>query len=941
MVEKTTEQNVRDELVQIEEAIQAQESQRDKLPDNLIELTLQALYEKRDALKQKKISLAGGAAAIGNRNVVLGQGAVLVGRDIHGSVYIGQPAQNDKEALQIYLWVLANSQRLLPMRSLNPDACSAGDTGGQMTLESVYVALNTTAFAGDEPRSSTKRVEDSLVSSEKIRAISAMEAVARHRQVVITGDPGSGKTTFLRHLTLCLAAVQIDSQSHWNDRLADWPGNERNCLPIPVILRNFARSITQESETDQPNTLWRFIRSGLKKQNLLFAARPLRKALERGTALVLLDGLDEIPSAEQRIRVRDATNAFVHRYPKSRIIVSCRTHAYKDPAWRLDGMAHFTLAPFDDALITQFIDAWYGELQRSGEIKSVQEADELANRLKEAVQKEDIRRLAPNPMLLTVMAVVNTHKGRLPDARALLYADIVDLLLWRWDERKAAASKQAPRLREMLMKVGRSQTDLKQRLASLAHHVHDSAGSSGNDRLADIGEWQLIDHLRDLHPENSRDWAAEVVKTIKERAGLLIEREPGVYTFPHRTFQEYLAGAHLAANRNFSEVAANLWDDLTTWLEVILLAVGRLVYMVEDLDKPLALVQQLNLRPDGQHAGQRWIKSVMAGKCLLEIGLNRVQDRDWGKGLLKTTRSDLRGIIESGAMHLNERADAGATLGRLGDPRFNPGRWYLPDGDELGFVPIPAGEFIMGSDPADDSSAREEERYQHPITLPEYYMAKYPVTVDQYKAFIADSKAEAENVWHRFNKIGNHPAVVVSWYDAMGYCQWLTNVLRGSKHTPEPVTQLLKHKGWVVRLPSEAEWEKAARGDDGRIYPWTGEIDKYRANYRETQIDGTSPVGMFPQGESPYGLLDMSGNVWEWTHSLWGKNWEKPYYKYPYRPDDGREDELADRSILRVLRGGAFGVVAGFLRCAARFRYDPGDWDWYLGFRIVLAPGFH
>jgi formylglycine-generating enzyme required for sulfatase activity/energy-coupling factor transporter ATP-binding protein EcfA2 len=884
MIEKSTEQTIQDELVPIEAAIEAQKAQRGILPDDVIELTLSALYEKRDALKQNILSLACGAVAMGNRNIVLGQGAFFAGRDINGNIYIGQPAQNDEEAVQIYLWVLSNSERFLPMRGLNPDACdAAGGTGGQITIESVYVALNTTAFAGDELRSHAERSERFTGKSEERRALRAMEAVAQNRHVVITGDPGSGKTTFLKHLTLCLAAFQIDAQAQWAQRLSDWPDDQFNCLPIPVILRDFARTLTETSETDTPNTLWRFIRSGLKKQNLLFAARPLRHALESGSALVLLDGLDEIPSEKQRVGVRDAISAFSKRYQKSRIIVSCRKHSYEDPARRLDGMADFTLAPLDDALIIQFIDAWYAELQRKGEIKTVQEGDALADRLKEAVGKKDIRRLAPNPMLLTVMAVVNAYKGR---------------------------------LRQMLMEVDRSQTDLKQRLASLAYNVHDASQSSENGQLADISEWELIDHLRNLHPKNSRDWAADVVQTIKERAGLLIERERGVYTFPHRTFQEYLAGAHLAAKSNFSEVASGLWGDLTIWLEVILLSVGRLVYMFEDLDKPLALVQQLNLHLDDEHVEQRGTKSALAGRCLLEIGLNCVQDRNWGKELLETT------------------------LGRLGDPRFNPTCWYLPDDDTLGFVPIHAGKFLMGSDPSADPDAGKDEQDQHAIELPEYQMARYPVTVDQYKVFLADTRHETVGAWHRYNKIGNHPVVWVSWYDAVAYCQWLTDLLRASKRTPRPVAELLARQGWVVRLPSEAEWEKAARGDDGRIYPWAGDIDADRANYHKTQIGGTSPMGMFPRGESPYGLQEMSGNVWEWTHSLWGKDWQTPDYSYPYRSDDGRENGSADKSVLRVLRGGAFDGAADLLRCAVRYGDGPGGGYGNIGFRIVLAPGF-
>jgi formylglycine-generating enzyme required for sulfatase activity len=246
----------------------------------------------------------------------------------------------------------------------------------------------------------------------------------------------------------------------------------------------------------------------------------------------------------------------------------------------------------------------------------------------------------------------------------------------------------------------------------------------------------------------------------------------------------------------------------------------------------------------------------------------------------------------------------------------------------------------MGSKPGDDTDAGEEEQDQRAIDLPEYHMAKHPVTANQYKAFLADTRHETVGGWHRYNKIGNHPVVWVSWYDAMGYCQWLTDVLSASKRMPRAVAELLERKGWGVRLPSEAEWEKAARGDDGCIYPWPGEIDADRANYGETQIGGTSPVGIFPRGKSPYGLLDMSGNVWEWTHSLWGKDWQKPDYTYPYRPDDGRENGSADRDVLRVLRGGAFSDDAVNLRCAARDRYDPGDRYGFIGFRIVLAPGF-
>jgi formylglycine-generating enzyme required for sulfatase activity len=131
--------------------------------------------------------------------------------------------------------------------------------------------------------------------------------------------------------------------------------------------------------------------------------------------------------------------------------------------------------------------------------------------------------------------------------------------------------------------------------------------------------------------------------------------------------------------------------------------------------------------------------------------------------------------------------------------------------------------------------------------------------------------------------------VLVSWHDAVAYCNWLAEVT-----------------GKPYHLPSEAEWEKGGRGSDGRIYPWGNQWDAKRCNSEEGSKGGTTPVGAYPHGASPHGLLDMAGNVWEWTRSLWGEDWQKPSFKYPYDPDDGREDLNAPASVCRVLRGGSW-----------------------------------
>ena len=177
----------------------------------------------------------------------------------------------------------------------------------------------------------------------------------------------------------------------------------------------------------------------------------------------------------------------------------------------------------------------------------------------------------------------------------------------------------------------------------------------------------------------------------------------------------------------------------------------------------------------------------------------------------------------------------------------------------------------------------DNELPQHEVTLPRYFIGRYPVTVAQFRACVEGGGARPENR-ESLQGFTNHPVVSVSWYDAQHYCDWLTERLRAWPGTPEPLASLIRHEGWQVSLPSEAEWEKAARGTDGRIYPWGNDRDPDRANYNDTGIDSTSTVGCFPGGASPYGVEDLSGNVWEWTRSLWGD--------YPY-PTDQQERSTA------------------------------------------------
>ena len=138
-----------------------------------------------------------------------------------------------------------------------------------------------------------------------------------------------------------------------------------------------------------------------------------------------------------------------------------------------------------------------------------------------------------------------------------------------------------------------------------------------------------------------------------------------------------------------------------------------------------------------------------------------------------------------------------------------------------------------------------------------------------------------------------------------------------------------------MRLPSEAEWEKAARRTDGRICPWGDrEPNNGVCNFNMTVRD-TTPVGRYPDGKSPFGLLDVAGNVWEWTSSLWGTDVNKPEFGYPYDAKDGRENQSAPDTVLRTLRGGSFRNGAQGMRCAYRVRNDPDNRLDDIGFRVV------
>jgi len=241
----------------------------------------------------------------------------------------------------------------------------------------------------------------------------------------------------------------------------------------------------------------------------------------------------------------------------------------------------------------------------------------------------------------------------------------------------------------------------------------------------------------------------------------------------------------------------------------------------------------------------------------------------------------------------------------------------VDNNQEMAFVRIPAGEFRMGSDDRQDAQTQPDEHPHHPVNLPEYWLGQTPVTQAQYAAFVQDTRHAAPAGWQNNrppeNKL-NHPVVQVSWHDAVAYCAWLSELTRQ-----------------LVRLPTEAEWEKAARGTDQRLYPWGNQAPAAKHCNHGVHVRDTTPVGQYsPLGDSPYGIMDLAGNVLEWC-----ADWYAAGY-YASSPTAGPAGPNSGK--FRVLRGGSWLNDAAGVRATRRYWNVPDNRYNSLGFRCVLIP---
>ncbi len=540
-----------------------------------------------------------------------------------------------------------------------------------------------------------------------------------------------------------------------------------------------------------------------------------------------------------------------------------------------------------------------------------------------------------SPLLLTLLASLHVFRGRhLPEKREAIYAQSLELLLDIWERHKKKDDCNGDRTVRLSQELGMEQDQLLRVIAKLAFEVHKAQGEAGGTgrSVADIPGQMLMTALmdgpgsRDIRPKRLEEF-------LSCRAGILVDRGEGVYCFPHRTFQEYLAARYLTELDDNGTLIELTTQFPGQWREVGLLAAARSYeayvpgfwdlidgWCPDDLSESEGF--------DKFDESKLW-GALMAGLAVAEsVKIGRdMSDRRQVK--LARLRAWLLRIVRGKELPALERASAGNALAKIGDPRFDTRVFYLPKEKNNGFIEVTEGVFLMGIQDAlvpgpkalfDDQfkiSSYYEMPY-HKVKVPGFFIARYPVTKAQYRVFVQETGHENDE----FEDYGddNHPVSRVSWHDAYAYCQWLNSKdLFG---------------GMKVSLPTEAQWEKAERWGTDTLYPWGNEIDSEQANYGDLSIQETCCAGCFQQGGNEDQPLDMIGNVWEWTLDHFHDTYDKA-------PDDGSAwiDTDAGESTPRVIRGGAFNSPAEDCRSACRSGSLPSYRDRDLGFRLVLLPG--
>jgi formylglycine-generating enzyme required for sulfatase activity/energy-coupling factor transporter ATP-binding protein EcfA2 len=762
--------------------------------------------------------------------------------------------------------------------------------------------------AGTLPEQALAALEKA--ASPPLRVEEALGREEKKKRVVVLGDPGSGKTTLLKHLAL---------------RLADEPGAP---LPILAPLNAYAIALEQGDLNLQAYLPQHF--AGIT-QELANLAPLFDRAIAQGQAVILLDGLDEVQSDRPRLVHKVQAFAAEAAARGNKLVVTSRIVGYRESPLDPRSWSLYTLLDFDRPAIEQFAEKWCLAFEKSTLGDTPQAAAEAEKERYDLLAALDanpgVARLASNPLLLTILALIKRQGVALPNRRVELYELYLKTLISAWSKARALDHRQVGPEMDYL--------EILSTLGPLALWLRQENPAAGV-----VPEAALLDWLTKYYM--GEDWglprgpAAEkgrgFLKSVRTYSNLVLERGQGRYGFIHLTFEEMLAayGLYQMGQLKLQDSLAVIQEHLTdpAWRETILLAVG-VWGLANKQPKVAGEVVRAMLKMDcGRAAGDACQNVLLAGACLEDVG-------DTGVGRLAAgeVTQALLAAWRNRALPPAVQRDAGFSLGRLG---------WAPD-DLDAFVPIPARPFLYG-----DNKRR--------LTIDQpFAVARYPVTNRQYRRFVDaggyqqrqwwsadgwawrtgtyDTRApqeyknwlakrlvEKRNLPFYWNdpKWNNPlaPVVGVTWFEAEAYCSWLSVELKRP-----------------IRLPAEEEWERVARGTDGREYPWGDVFDHTRLNCAEfwgeddnldwekwlgsdsRKLASTTVVGQFNALDVSQEICDLSGNVWEWTDSWYEK-----------------------QQVNRVVRGGSWNYGRGLARCASRDRDVPDDFSDDVGFR-VFSPG--
>ncbi|MBN1218750.1 MAG: SUMF1/EgtB/PvdO family nonheme iron enzyme [Anaerolineae bacterium] len=878
------------ELQKVEAAIAAQQALLGSgvLPDAQIEATLAALHNRRDILIKQghqaqavvKSQVTGDVLAANARKTTYIINVTAEAFWQQYSAVLAELSTADlQQATKVYLTQLVDRYQYLDFKGMGV----SDRVPLRMPLLEMYVPLKARIEMPEgDTWSHQLRLAGRQVSQEEAEAMGQrlsepqplVTLLGQHDGLIILGDPGAGKTTFLKVLTLRLALGEGEALGL----------GQR--LPILVPLSAYANALDAH---DIP--LDEFVATYYRERGLkLPIAAMLSEALAQGGALLLLDGLDEIRDLARRQLVMSRLVDFFtfQRRQGNKFILTSRIVGYRDVRPTVAGLAECTLVDFDHAEITQFVNQWTAAVERAARgdtaIAAAEAARERSELLASVERNPGVRQLAANPLLLTILALMKRQGITLPERRVELYQKYVETLLRHWNLARGLD--------------GRASRDLDvvettRVLAPLALWMHQTSPGVGLVKREAVRR-KLEEIYAERGEPDPEQAGRQLLSDAREYASLLLERGAGMYGFIHLTFQEYLAAVAIAqrGQQDVKPVVQALADHIAddNWHEVSLLAIGYLgIVQQRDEAAGMALRDLIQLAP-----GEPGQATILAGEAALDA---------WPGGVTpackKAVIEALQTAMVDTAVSLPRRAKAGQVLGRLGDPRA--GVTTLPPL----LTPVLEGEFLYG----DSKKKRGVKPFQAGI---------YPITNSQFAHFIEAGGYNEATWWSREGwqyrqqakwtqprlwddskwNIPNHPVVGISWFEAEAFCNWLS-----------------AEYGQAYRLPAEAEWERLVRGQDGREFPWGDRWQDGVSNTIESRIGQTSAVGMFPAGVSPSGAYDCAGNVWEW-----GADW---YY----------EDKDS-----RVLRGGAWDYDLDYARCSYRSRDYPSLRVDDLGFRLVVSP---